>query len=181
MPPGTEPSRAPARPGAAPFDFFFYGTLVDADVRAIVIGRPCKAPPASLENYEAVPAEHGRYPILQSKRGNTVAGVLCPALTLIEAARLSYFEDEAADYDARPLTVRVGASPAGESAAREQRAWVFLPTKALRRGMGRWDLAEWQRFAKRAFLDTVFRTMRKVEPKDLEPFIDLWRGRAPIT
>ena len=48
----------------------------------------------------------------------------------------------------------------------------------LRRGMGRWDLAEWQRFAKRDFLDGVTRAMRKLEPKDLEPFVELWRGRA---
>jgi ADP-ribose pyrophosphatase len=181
MPPGTEAPRTPAPIGAGLFDFFFYGTLCDPDVRKAVIGRPCEALPASLENYEAVPAEHGRFPILQFKRGTTASGVLCPGIMLIEAARLSFFEDEAADYDARALTVRVSPGAFGEATPRERRAWVFLPTKALRRGMGRWDLAEWQRFAKRTFLNAAMRAMRKVEAKDIEPFVDLWRARASIT
>lgn len=177
MPPGTEEARAPARPGAAPFDFFFYGTLCDPDVRAVVLGRKVAAVRAILDHHEAVPVEfeHGRFPILLMQRGKSAAGVLCRGITLMEAARLGFYEHEGRDYGAKRLPVRLD----GADAASTHPAWVFVQFATLRRGKGRWDLAEWQRFAKREFLNGVSRVMRKVEPKDLEPFLDLWRGRAP--
>jgi hypothetical protein len=178
MPPGTEKPRTPARAGAAPCDFFFYGTLRDPDVRAVVFGRKVEAVPATLDNHEAVPVEfeHGRFPILQMQRGKSATGVLCRGVTLMEAARLGFYEHEGRDYGVKRLPVRLD----GAEAAATLPAWVFVQFATLRRGMGRWDLAEWQRFAKREFLNAVTRAMRKVEAKDLEPFVDLWRGRASI-
>ena len=173
MPPDIERPR----PGAGRFDFFFYGTLCDADVRQVVLGRAVEATPAILDSYEAVPVEHGRYPILQFLRGKSATGVLCRGLDLTEAARLGYYEHEGRDYGVKRLPVRLNS----DAGPRTQPAWVFVQRATLRRGMGRWDLAEWQRFAKRDFLDGVTRAMRKLEPKDLEPFIELWRGRASNT
>ena len=169
MPRPTEPSPSePHRRGT--FRFFFYGTLCDLDVRAAVIGRPATAAPAVLADYEAVPVEGARYPILLFQRGRAAAGVLCPGVTLGEASRLGLFEHEGRDYAARELAVR-------DDADAELRAWVFLPTAAMRRGPGRWDLAEWQRFAKRDFLVRAHRRMRTLEPKELDPYLELWRGR----
>lgn len=175
MPPRTKPAGGEtARASVAGFDYFFYGTLCDADVRQVVLGRAVDVEPATLEHHEAVPVHGGRHPILLFQRGAAAAGVLCRGLTLNEAARLGYYEHEGRDYGARRLPIRGGDGVM-------HHAWVFVPTGTLRRGMGRWDLAEWQRFAKRDFLVGVTRAMRKVEPKDLEPFIELWRGRgAPI-
>jgi hypothetical protein len=153
------------------FDFFFYGTLCDADVREVVFGRKVDAAPATLPDHEAVPVEHGRWPILLFQRGRAAAGVICRGLSLIDAARLGYYEHEGRDYTARRLRVNDGTGAA-------HHAWVFVPTGVLRRGPGRWDLAEWQRFAKREFLDRVTRTMRAVEAKELEPFLELWRVRS---
>lgn len=164
--PRTEPAHA--------FTYFFYGTLCDDDVRAAVIGRAIAVAPAVLADYEAVPVEHGRFPILLFQRGLKASGVLCAGVAVGEAARLGFFEHEGRDYAARELSVKDDSGAA-------RRAWAYLPTAALRRGPGRWDLAEWQRFAKREFLDGVTRAMRKLEPKDLEPFIELWRGRASNT
>ena len=65
----------------------------------------------------------------------------------------------------------------GDGAGASQQAWVYLPTGVLRRGPGRWDLSEWQRFAKRDFLARWTRAMRAVEPKELEPFLALWLAR----
>lgn len=186
MPRPTEP---------AGFTFFFYGTLCDADMRAAVIGRALAAEPAVLADYEAVPFALGprasgralggagekdarleprgpsRYPILLFQRGCAAAGVLCGGVSVEEAARLGFYEHEGRDYAARELSVRDGAG-AG------RRAWVYLPTAALRRGPGRWDIAEWQRFAKRDFLARAARTMRALEPEQLAPYRDLWRGRS---
>ncbi|MFO0988944.1 MAG: gamma-glutamylcyclotransferase family protein [Alphaproteobacteria bacterium] len=174
MPPGTDRRAAPradaARDRAARFDFFFYGTLCDADVRKVVFGRAVEAVPATLADHEAVPVVRGRFPMLMFQRGRTAAGVLCRGLTLADAARLGFYEHEGRDYGVRILAV----SHAGGL----HRAWTYVPLAALRRGMGRWDLAEWQRFAKRDFLARAARWMRRVEAKDLEPFVDLWRGRA---
>lgn len=174
MPPRTEARGADRRrgasDGAARFDFFFYGTLCDADVRKLVFGRAVAAVPAILADHEAVPVARGRFPMLAFQRGRTAAGVLCRGLGLMEAARLGFYEHEGRDYGVRRLAVTA------EGAAHE--AWTYVPLATLRRGSGRWDLAEWQRFAKRDFLARAARAMRKVEAKDLEPFVDLWRARA---
>ena len=151
------------------FDFFFYGTLCDADVRAAVFGRAVEAAPATLPDHEAVPVARGRFPMLMFRRGRAAAGVLCRGLSLADAARLGFYEREGRDYGVRRLPVRLGGTP--------HPAWVYVPLATLRRGIGRWDLAEWQRFAKRDFLTRVARTMRRVEAKDLDPFLDLWRAR----
>lgn len=174
MAPPTDPRAAPRgdapRDRAARFDFFFYGTLCDADVRKVVFGRAVDAVPATLADHEAVPVSRGRFPMLMFQRGRTATGVLCRGLSLMEAARLGFYEHEGRDYGVRRLVVSIADSL--------HRAWVYVPLAALRRGMGRWDLAEWRRFAKRDFLARATRAMREVEPKDLEPFVDLWRGRA---
>ncbi len=167
MPPRTD--SGPARDSAARFDFFFYGTLCDADVRKIVFGRAVAALPATLADHEAVPVARGRFPMLMFQRGKTATGVLCQGLGVIEAARLGLYEHEGRDYGVRRLSVSL------DGAAHP--AWVYVPLATLRRGIGKWDLAEWQRFAKRDFLTRVTRAMRKVEAKDLEPFLNLWRGR----
>lgn len=170
MPPRTDPRAHAARDRVARFDFFFYGTLCDADVRKVVFGRVVDAVPATLADHEAVPVARGRFPMLMFQRGRSAAGVLCRNLTLMEAARLGCYEHEGRDYGVRQLAV--------SHADAAHRAWVYVPLAALRRGMGRWDLAEWQRFAKRDFLDRAARAMRGIEPKYLEPFVELWRGRA---
>src|SRR5574338_1710439 len=110
MPPATERRLAVRprgeRPAAASFDFFFYGTLCDADMRAAVLGRGVSAVPARLENYEAVPASRGRFPILLFRRGGTARGVLCRGLGLAEVGRLGFYEHEGRDYAARRLAVK---------------------------------------------------------------------------
>jgi hypothetical protein len=173
MPPRIDPRAAPradtARDRAARFDFFFYGTLCDADVRKVVFGRAVEAAPATLADHEAVPVARGRFPMLTFQRGHTATGVLCRGLSLMEAARLGFYEHEGRDYGVRRLAVK--------HADAAHQAWVYVPLGTLRRGMGRWDFAEWQRFAKRDFLDRAMRAMRRVEAKDLERFVDLWRGR----
>jgi hypothetical protein len=170
MPPATERARTSGRE-APGFDFFFYGTLCDSDMRAAVFGRKVEAVPARLDDYEAVPVDRGRFPILLVQRGQTATGVLCRGLSLMEAARLGFYEHEGRDYGARELTVRVDENEV-------RLAWLYLPMGTLKRGPGRWDLAEWQRFAKRDFLARWIRTMRALEPKELAPFIELWRGRV---
>jgi hypothetical protein len=109
--------------------------------------------------------------MLIAQRGSITEGVLCCALSLADAARLGFYEREGSKYAARVLTVRDGAGMG-------RQAWVYLPTAAVRRGMGRWDLAEWQRFAKRDYLARLAREMRAVEPVRLAPYVRMWSERA---
>ena len=113
---------------------------------------------------------------VSTKPGREAAGVVCDGVAVEEAARLGFYEHEGRDYTARQLSVRVLPTQGGSGAV--GKAWLFLPTAALRRGPGRWDLAEWQRFAKRDFLARVRVAMSEVDPELLAPHQALWRGRA---
>ena len=159
--PGTEAPR---------FTFFFYGTLCDADLRRVVTGRPIEAAPAALPDHEAVPAAAGRFPLVQFRRGHAAVGVLCRGVAIAEAARLSLYEGDGQDYVARLLTVL-------EASGASSLAWVFMPLPALRRGLGRWDLSEWQRFAKGHALRAAARAMNGIVTAAMEGAVARWRAR----
>lgn len=158
----------------AGFDFFFYGTLMDADVRAAVAGAPLSMEPAVLPDHRVVPVGRGMFPMIEAARGATAAGVLCRDVAVAVAARFSLFENEGHEYRARRVAVRAG----GDGDALRRPAWVYLPTAALKRGPGRWDFAVWQKFAKRPFLIETRRTMRAPDGARLAPHIEAWRLRA---
>lgn len=152
------------------FDFFFYGTLVDAEVRALVIGRAMAAEPARLLDHATVPVGRGRFPMIVHRTGAVAPGVVCREASLDEAARLSYFESEGRDYDARRLDVVVdGAAAIG--------AWVYVPTPRLKRGPGRWDFERWCRFEKPRFLGETRDAAGRIGRDRLIAYRRLWRGR----
>ena len=130
-------------------DFFFYGTLCDADVRRQVLGRDM--PAAHIEN--AVLAGFGAffvagaaYPTLVAREGGVTPGLLARHLGAADAARLAAFEGAA--YCIRNLTVTGRRS--GQTNAR-----VFV-TRVWRRSDARpWVLDDWQRRFKRGFLTSV--------------------------
>ena len=106
-----------------PVDFFFYGTLRDAEVRRIVLGPGAVtlvAEPAVLEGYRCAPAEGGRFPGIVAEEGAVATGVLVRGVSLDAAARISYFEGDGTDYDIVPKTVGLGGG-------QQARAWVCLP------------------------------------------------------
>lgn len=130
-------------------DFFFYGTLMDAQVRRLVLGPGAEAlalEPARLSGYRRLAKLKSSAPVLVPHRGARVEGLLARGLDRRQAARICHFEGR--NYRLFTCAVRLQR---GERV----RAGVFL-------GRGRnpvkrapWRLAAWQRRDKRAFLKLI--------------------------
>ena len=73
--------------------FFFYGTLLDADMRRLVLGLGRADPalePAELPGYRAVLAKGQRYPIPMKSTFAGLAGALTEPVDAEAAERLAY-------------------------------------------------------------------------------------------
>lgn len=125
--------------------FFFYGTLMDADVRRAVLGRrrEIAVGPATLHGWRRVALAHESYPIIVRDSGGTVEGLLARGLDAAARARLCVYEGP--DYELTGAVVHTAAGAVD--------AHVFVPAPGWRpEARGDWDLAAWQRAAKRSFL-----------------------------
>lgn len=126
--------------------FFFYGTLLDHDVMALVLGRrlpPIAFAPAALAGHARRRAKGVSFPIIVHQRSGKVNGAVVRGLSARDVARLVAYEGPS--YRVVPLRVR---TPAGSATVS-----VFEPLeKRYQPSRRSWDLAEWQRRDKRAFL-----------------------------
>lgn len=131
---------------------FVYGTLMDADVRSLVIGRPLEPTqlkPAVLKHMRRVYIAGRLYPMIVPRRGAAVDGLLLTALTDEDYARLDAFEG--ADYGRE----RQSVCPLGEDGVEAEPilAWLYRT-----RGVGprpsprEWRLEEWRKREKPVFL-----------------------------
>ncbi|MBS0224179.1 MAG: gamma-glutamylcyclotransferase [Proteobacteria bacterium] len=131
--------------------FFFYGTLLDRDVTAIVLGR--RLPPqafisATLHGHTRYRARGVTYPIIVRDPNGQVQGAIVQGLSALDVARLAAYEGPR--YRIAPLTVEIHAALTTVS--------VFEPLeKRFEPVDGAWDLALWQRRHKRAFVDRIRR------------------------
>jgi hypothetical protein len=133
--------------------FFFFGTLMDADVRAIVLGRPLpdqRCRPARIDGYRRVRAAGKDFPMLVPALASNVSGVIVDGLSQAEAARLRYFEG-----DEYRLARRAAVLPDGKPCP----VHVFLAAAGLHPLHVDWDFAAWQRLAKRRFVASAKRRM----------------------
>ena len=126
--------------------FFFYGTLLDRDVTAQVLGRrlpPAAFAPATLPGHARRRIWGGSYPIAVRDPKSEVAGAIVGGLSARDVARLAAYEGPR--YRIAPLKVRIAGvlSIVSVFAPLEER---FQPTG------GSWELTPWQRRHKRAFL-----------------------------
>src|SRR6266478_414321 len=112
--------------------FFFYGTLLDYDVIALVLGRrlpPAAFVPASLPGHARRRVKSATYPIVVRDPRGTVPGVIVSG-----------------------LRVRVAGAMTTVS--------VFEPVQSRMQPSGElWDLALWQRRHKRAFVGRLKRAL----------------------
>jgi hypothetical protein len=131
--------------------FFFYGTLLDHDVTALVLGRrlpPAAFVPATLPGYSRWRVQGGSYPISVPDRKGQVSGAIVGGLSARDVARLAAYEGPG--YRIAPLKVKV--SDALITVA------VFEPIASKLKPTNKpWNLALWQRRDKRTF---VWRLMR---------------------
>ena len=126
--------------------FFFYGTLLDRDVTALVLGRrlpPQAFEPASLPGYSRWRVQGGSYPISIPDRKGEVEGCIVGGLSARDVARLAACEGSG--YRVASLKVRVAGGLT--------RVSVFEPLVQKLQPTNRpWDLMLWQRHDKRAFM-----------------------------
>jgi hypothetical protein len=131
--------------------FFFYGTLLDRDVAALVLGRrlpPQAFLPAALLGHSRWRAKGASYPIAVPNVRGEVEGAIVGGLSAREVARLSAFEGPG--YRVAPLKVRAQGTLVTVS--------VFEPVVSRLQPSGDlWDLALWRRRHKRAFVDRLRR------------------------
>jgi len=127
-------------------DFFFYGTLLDEEVRRLVLGPEVgrlELVPARLAGYRRFPKLRSSAPVLARRSGASVEGLLVRGLDRRQAARLRHYEGR--NYRLARCKVRLAE---GKACA----AMVFLGRGRIRLRRGSWRLREWQRRSKRAYL-----------------------------
>ncbi|MGD9878600.1 MAG: gamma-glutamylcyclotransferase family protein [Reyranella sp.] len=131
--------------------FFFYGTLLDRDVMALVLGRrlpPAAYTPAILLGHARRRAKGASYPTLVRDAATHVAGAVVGGLSARDVARLSAYEGP--KYQIVPLRVVLAGGTRTVS--------VFEPVESrLAPSQHPWSLVLWQQRDKRAFVDRLRR------------------------
>jgi len=133
--------------------FFFYGTLLDRDVTALVLGRrlpPQAFEPAVLPGWSRWRVQGGSYPISIPDRKGQVAGAVVRGLSARDVGCLSAYEGPG--YVVSPLNVRIGGVLTTVS--------VFEPVVSKLKPTRRpWDLALWQRDDKQVFVARLMKAL----------------------
>ncbi len=122
---------------------FFFGTLLDAELRQAVIGRALPAEPAVVRGFRRVVVAGRGYPMLVAAAGGRVDGIVVGGLDPEAIRRLHAYEG--GEYALRPIRVRTGAGPVLPALAFRCRAGV-VP------GRAEWRFERWQRRHKRSVL-----------------------------
>lgn len=141
--------------------FFFYGTLMDRDVLARVLGRPVIAAalkPAVLRGYRRTSIREGSYPIVLREPSGSVDGLTLDGISKAECERLAAYEGPRyslvrafADFPERgPRAVFVFEPVAG----------AFKPTNTD------WSLEAWQSLHKEKFLAALVQRQRAAADAD---------------
>jgi hypothetical protein len=129
--------------------FFFYGSLLDPDVTALVLGRrlpPSAWVPATLPGHARKRIKEGTYPIAVPDPKGSIVGATVGGLSARDVARLSAYEGPR--YRVAALKVRIGGAV--------RRVSVFAPLEErFQQTAGSWELVDWQRRHKRAFLARI--------------------------
>jgi hypothetical protein len=130
--------------------FFFYGTLIDPDVRRLVLGSlaPTMVEPAVLSGWKRIPLPRVTYPTILRAPRASVDGVLARGLDIAARRRLIDYEGD--DYDLLEVDVAVAGG-------RIVPAVVFAGRPGQVRGLGLWAFTAWQRRHKRRFVAALAR------------------------
>jgi Gamma-glutamyl cyclotransferase, AIG2-like len=100
------------------FPLFIYGSLLDPEHRARIIGRPIEVIPATLRGYDR---GKRRYWFIRRSPGAVTPGALLNGLDAADLATLDAYEEVPELYTRERVIVSVDGGILRES-------WVFLPT-----------------------------------------------------
>ncbi len=129
--------------------FFFYGTLIDPDVRRFVLGlepEACTESAAWLPGFAVRYAAGARYPMLVAMPGARAHGVVVGPLSERHGRILDRFEGK--DYRRESRLVRL-------SDRRQVAAKVYLPTKQASASRRPWSYEAWRQRDKAHFLRAI--------------------------
>ncbi|MEM7224024.1 MAG: gamma-glutamylcyclotransferase family protein [Pseudomonadota bacterium] len=131
---------------------FFYGTLLDADLRRAILGAAAEQRlvlrPALLPGYRCFRSSHGDYPVLLRRSGGRVKGALATGVDRIGLLRIGHFEGE--DY-APAQSLVIGAD------GRRSMAWIYRASVPEPVERQTWNLRAWQLRSKTRLLPQVKR------------------------
>jgi hypothetical protein len=123
--------------------FFFYGTLLDPELRRVVIGRDIPVVAATLAGWCRLGVAGMHFPMIRRDEAGSVAGALTEPLGAGEIARLRHYEGDGYCLVAVEARDQEGAGIA---------ASVFAPPDGHLIGVGTWTLGDWQRSHRDAVL-----------------------------
>jgi len=129
--------------------FFFYGTLIDPDVRRAVLGRlaPASVEPATLKGWRRFSAKGVTFPIARPDPKSEIEGVLARGLSAEAGRKLDAYEGDGY----RRVTVEVVSG--GKTVAAN--FYVDDGSGTLTADPAAWSYETWVRRDKRAFLATL--------------------------
>lgn len=149
---------------------FGFGTLMDPEVRDLVVGRPVPpeaVAPAVLPGYRRVRVPDETYPALVPDPAGEVQGQLFGPLTAVELERVQFFESF--EYALTAIEVRCRGRPVP--------AMACLATEEVLIGAEPWDLAGWAAAHKPRFLIDCRAYMAQFRRLDLRAASRLWVDR----
>lgn len=155
---------------------FAYGTLMDPDVRAVVLGReagPVTA--ARLSGWRRAPATGEGFPMLLPDPGGSVDGLLVGPLSDTERRRVQFFEG------VRQVlaTVPVVCAARGPLTALACLGAQGPDVQGLTAGEGDWHLAGWQASHKSWYLPATVDYMACFGRTDLDTALRRWTALKP--
>lgn len=126
--------------------FFFYGTLLDADVRAAVLGKlaPVEIEPATLKGWRRLALAGLVFPIARPHWSSSIDGLLARGLSAEAGRLLDLYEGPGYKRHEVELTTGVAAILYAEDGSR---AFEALPVP--------WDFDIWLRRHKPAYLAAI--------------------------
>ncbi len=151
--------------------FFFFGSLMDRDVAALVLGRPVEAgalQPGILHGYERLVVAGESYPALAPRAGGKVAGLLLHGVGDTDLARMQFFESE----EFAPAAYRIELTSGGYVDA-----YTFVAREVLEYTDQRWDFAHWQRHEKPGYLTLARAWMNEYGRREAHQLEGTWSSR----
>ena len=166
------PSALAFAPDLSDKPLFFYGTLRDQDLLALVAGRETlqgvTLTPAKARGFRVMRVAGESFPMAfeDSAPESAAVGLLVAGLNVTERQRIAFFED--GDYALTPVTVEMVEPPFNQVSA-----VMFQPTERLKESGEGWSLEQWTQHDKPLAMACARRQLRYFG-EIAQPLVETW-------